>query len=126
MEAPDTSGRVPWWARIRGHRWTSIERAGVIAAMAIVMGSLFVTTYTLALGDPVPRRIDAALVGDTRGNARTVKAVQDRALDQRQRKRGRESEGATNPVQRRSGRPPASARVWKTVMKPTIVATSIR
>jgi hypothetical protein len=28
------------------------------------MGSLFVATYTLALGDPVPHRIDAALVGD--------------------------------------------------------------
>ena len=84
MDAPDTSGRVPWWARFRGHRWTSLERAGVIAALAIVMGSLFVTTYTLALGDPVARRIDAALVGDTRGNAGTVKAVQevaDNSLD---------------------------------------------
>ena len=48
----------------------------MIAALAIVMGSLFVTTYTLALGDPVPRRIDAALVGDPRGDAGTVKAVQ--------------------------------------------------
>ena len=36
----------------------------MIAALGIVMGSLFVTTYTLALGDPVARRIDAALVGD--------------------------------------------------------------
>ena len=39
----------------------------MIAALAIVMGSLFVMTYSLALGDPVPRRIDAALVGDPRG-----------------------------------------------------------
>src|ERR687887_1024961 len=33
---------------------------------------------------------------------------------------------ATNAVQWRSGRPLAFARSWKTVMKPTIVATSIR
>ena len=48
----------------------------MIAAVAIVLGSLFVTTYSLALGDPVPRSIDAALVGDPRGDAGTVKAVQ--------------------------------------------------
>ena len=69
MDEPDVSGRVPWWARLRGHRWRPIERAGVIAAVAIVMGALFVTTYSLALGDPVPRHIDAALVGDPRGDA---------------------------------------------------------
>ena len=76
MDAPDTSGRAAWWARLRARRWTSIERAGVIATVAIVMASLFVTTYSLALGDPVPRRIDAALVGDTRGGAGTLRAVQ--------------------------------------------------
>lgn len=69
-------GRLPRPARLRGRQWTPIERAGVIAAVAIVMGSLFVTTYTLALGDPVPRRIDAALVGDPRTEAGTVRAVQ--------------------------------------------------
>jgi hypothetical protein len=76
MDAPDMSRRVSWRARLRGRRWTSIERAAVIAAVAVVMSSLFVTTYSLALGDPVPRRIDAALVGDPRGDAGTVKAVQ--------------------------------------------------
>jgi hypothetical protein len=40
------------------------------------MGSLFVTTYTLALGDPVPRHIGAALVGDPKTHGRTVQAVQ--------------------------------------------------
>jgi hypothetical protein len=40
------------------------------------MGSLFLTTYTLALGDPVPRHIDAALVGDPATHARTIDAVQ--------------------------------------------------
>ena len=34
----------------------------MIAATATVMGSLFGTTYTLALGDPAPRRIGAALL----------------------------------------------------------------
>jgi hypothetical protein len=62
--------------RLRGRQWTPIERAGIIAALAIVMGSLFVTTYTLALGDPVLHRIDAALVGDPRRDAGTVKAIQ--------------------------------------------------
>jgi hypothetical protein len=74
---PGRSGHGPRQARLRGHQWTPIERAGVIAALAIVMGSLFVTTYTLALGDPVPRRIEAALVGDPRTDAATVKAVQE-------------------------------------------------
>jgi hypothetical protein len=48
-------------ASLRGRQWSAPERAVVIAVLAIVMGSLFVTTYSLALGDPVPHRIDAAL-----------------------------------------------------------------
>ena len=36
------------------------------------------------------------------------------------------AKATTNPIQWRSGRPPASARVWNTVMNPTIVATSMR
>ena len=56
------NGRVPWWARLRGHRWSSIERAGVIAAVAIVLSALFVTTYSLALGDPVPRQVKTLYV----------------------------------------------------------------
>jgi len=51
-------------------------RAAVICSLAIVMGALFVTSYTLALGDPVPHRIDAGLVGDPAGQAGTVDAVQ--------------------------------------------------
>ena len=40
------------------------------------MGSLFVTSYSLALGDPVPHRIDAALVGDPTSHPCTVDAVE--------------------------------------------------
>jgi hypothetical protein len=40
------------------------------------MGSLFVTAYTLALGDPVPHRIDAGLVGDPAAHTSVIKAVQ--------------------------------------------------
>ena len=40
------------------------------------MGSLFVTSYSIALGDPMPHRIDAALVGDPAGQAGTVAAVE--------------------------------------------------
>jgi hypothetical protein len=59
----------------------------LIAALTIAMGSLFLTTYTLALGDPVPRGIDAALVGDPAPQARSVAAVEQVAegsLDFRQ------------------------------------------
>jgi hypothetical protein len=61
---------------VRHHNWTPPERAVVIAALTIVMGSLFLTTYTFALGDPVPHRIDAALVGDPTQHAQTVEAVE--------------------------------------------------
>jgi hypothetical protein len=55
--------------------------AVAIAAIAIVMGSLFVTSYSLALGDPVPHHIATALVGDPAGQASTVDAVQRVAND---------------------------------------------
>ena len=48
----------------------------MISALATVMGSLFLSAYSLALGDPVPRRIDAALVGDPAAEPHTVAAVQ--------------------------------------------------
>jgi hypothetical protein len=68
--------RFPRLSGLREHRWSATERAVIITVLAIVMGSLFVTSYSLALGDPVPHRIDAALVGDPTGHARTVDAVQ--------------------------------------------------
>ena len=58
------------------HVWTPPQRAVFIAALTIVMGSLFLTTYTLALGDPVPHRIDAALVGDSARHPGMVEAVE--------------------------------------------------
>ncbi len=76
--------RIP---RVRDHDWSPPRRAVFIAALTIVMGSLFLTTYTLALGDPMPRRIDAALVGDPAQHARTLEAVEQVAagnLDFRQ------------------------------------------
>jgi hypothetical protein len=45
------------------------------------MGCLFIATYSLALGDPVPHRIDAALVGDETAHAHTVDAVEGVARD---------------------------------------------
>jgi hypothetical protein len=66
---------------VRDRTWSPPERAVLIAVLAIAMGSLFLTTYTLALGDPVPRHIDAALVGDPARHARTVEAVQQVADD---------------------------------------------
>jgi len=63
-------------ARLRRHEWTAQERALLISALAIAMASLFVTTYTLALGDPVPHEIDAGLVGDAGAHPRAVASVQ--------------------------------------------------
>ncbi|WP_329045813.1 hypothetical protein OG738_29905 [Amycolatopsis sp. NBC_01488] len=63
------------------HRRSATRRAVVIAALAVVMGSLFVASYSLALGDPVPHRIEAALVGDPAGHESTVDSVQRVAQD---------------------------------------------
>jgi hypothetical protein len=67
--------------RLRERQWSAAERAAVIAVVAIVMGCLFIATYSLALGDPVPHRIDTALVGDSTGHAHTVDAVEGVARD---------------------------------------------
>ncbi len=63
-------------AAVREHQWSPGERVVFISALAILMGALFVTTYSLALGDPVPHQIDAAVIGDPAAHARTVSAVQ--------------------------------------------------
>lgn len=55
--------------------------AAFVSALAIVMGSLFVTSYTLALGDPIPRGIDAAIIGDPTSHVQTVNAI-ERVADQ--------------------------------------------
>jgi hypothetical protein len=69
-----------WWPPrsrvLREHHWSVGERVVLISALAIVMGSLFVTTYSLALGDPVPHRIDAAVVGNPALHVHTVAAVE--------------------------------------------------
>jgi hypothetical protein len=62
--------------RLREHQWAPIQRATLIGVLSIVIGSLFVATYQLALGDPVPHRINAAVIGDRSANARTVAAVE--------------------------------------------------
>ena len=67
--------------RVRDHVWSPPERAVLIAVVAIATGSLYLTTSTLALGDPVPRHIDAALVGDPARHAHTIEAVQHVADD---------------------------------------------
>jgi hypothetical protein len=73
LRVPRRTARLP---HLRDHDWSPPQRAIFIAAMAIAMGSLFLTTYTLALGDPVPHRIDAAVVGDPSLDPHPVAAVQ--------------------------------------------------
>jgi hypothetical protein len=74
--APRRMPRFPRRSSLREHRWSSTERTVVISVLAIVVGSLFVVSYSLALGDPVPHRIDAALVGDRTGNPGAVDAAE--------------------------------------------------
>jgi hypothetical protein len=71
----------PRLAARREHRWSEPQRVTLIAVVGIVMGSLFLTSYSLALGDPIPRRIDAAVVGDPASHADTVRAVEGVAQD---------------------------------------------
>src|SRR5690242_8425451 len=81
------SQRQKAWSRVaRLHRmlereWRPVERAAVIAVIAIAMGSLFVTSYSLALGDPVPHRIDVGLVGGRTDQAAAIRTAQRVARD---------------------------------------------
>lgn len=68
-------------SRLRRHEWSPQQRAVLISVVAVVMGSLFVTTYSLSLGDPVPHHIKAALIGDPAAGPRTVAAVEKVAGD---------------------------------------------
>ena len=74
MNASSDTAARPAAAR---RQWTAVQRAALVAGLTIVMGSLFVTSYTLALGDPVPHRIDAAVIGDPAANVQTVNALED-------------------------------------------------
>jgi hypothetical protein len=66
----------PSWSSRADHGWSAVVRTMVIVSLAVVMGSLFVTAYSMSLGDPVPHRIDAALVGDASGHAGTISSLQ--------------------------------------------------
>ena len=76
MGSPNTTGAGQRSGGLRGHQWTPVQRAIVVAALATVMGSLFLVTFALALADPVPHRIDAALVGDPAAHPAAVDAVE--------------------------------------------------
>jgi hypothetical protein len=62
-------------AAFRRPRWSPAARACLISVLAIAMAALFVTTYTLALGNPVPRGIPIAVVGDQASHEAVVRAV---------------------------------------------------
>jgi hypothetical protein len=71
----------PIHSTLRRHEWSPQQRAILISLVAVVMGSLFVTTYSLALADPVPHRIKVALIGDPDGSPQTIAAVEKVAAD---------------------------------------------
>jgi hypothetical protein len=90
VDHPRDAGRAAGAARpnsgarlstLRRHEWSPQQRAVLISVVAVFMGSLFVATYSLALGDPVPHRIKAALIGDRAANPRTIAAVEKVADD---------------------------------------------
>jgi hypothetical protein len=68
--------RISPLRRLREREWSPVDRTVVIALIAIVMGCLFIVSYSLALGDPVPRGIDAAIVGDPAAHPGTVDAAE--------------------------------------------------
>jgi hypothetical protein len=73
METGELRSRL---ASLQERHWTKAQRVTVVAAIAIVMGCLFLITYSLALGDPVPHEINAALIGDRSAGVRSVDAVE--------------------------------------------------
>src|ERR1700719_3138453 len=77
-------GRRARWPRMKSgssdpsfvrERWPAAASAVVVCAVAIAVGSLLLTTYTLSLGDPVPHRIDTAVVGNPGAHASVVEAI---------------------------------------------------
>jgi hypothetical protein len=60
----------------RPHQWTPQQRAVLIMVVAVAMGSLFVTTYSLALGNPVPHHISIGLVGSRAANPPAITATE--------------------------------------------------
>jgi hypothetical protein len=73
----DARSPVPPSSRpmLRPRHWPAPARAALIALVAIALAALFVTTYALALGNPVPHGIPIAVVGDPAAHAATVQAV---------------------------------------------------
>jgi hypothetical protein len=63
--------------RLREHEWSPVERTVLITTIVTVLGCLFLVTYSMALGDPVPRGIHAAVIGDPGAHPRTVGAVEE-------------------------------------------------
>jgi hypothetical protein len=85
-------------SRLRRHKWSPQQRVVLISVVAVVMGSLFVTAYSLALGDPVPHHIKAALIGDPAASQQTIAAVEKVADDKLVFERYSAVSGALNAV----------------------------
>src|SRR4051812_21435051 len=71
--------RRPHGISVARERWSPAASAVIVCAVAIAVGSLLLTTYTLSLGDPVPHRIDTAVVGNPRAHAGVVDAIEHAA-----------------------------------------------
>jgi hypothetical protein len=56
--------------------WPAAARAALIGAVTIALGTLFITSYMLTLGHPVPHQIEAAVVGSPASHAHEVAALE--------------------------------------------------
>jgi len=81
-EAPRRTGRARADAAANGGLAASAtphRKAAVVIGIATVMASLFVLSYSLALGRPTPHHVPAAVVGSPRGHPRLVRALEQEA-----------------------------------------------
>jgi hypothetical protein len=56
--------------------WPAAARAALIGAVTIALGTLFVTSYMLTLGHPVPHRIASAVVGSPASHGHEIAALE--------------------------------------------------
>jgi hypothetical protein len=71
--APPSVAQV---ALAREPGWPAAARAALIGAVTIALGTLFVTSYMLTLGHPVPHRIHAAVVGSPASHGHELAALE--------------------------------------------------
>ncbi|MDX6453338.1 MAG: hypothetical protein QOH16_3387 [Gaiellaceae bacterium] len=74
---PALAASAPAGAAAQPERgWPAGARAALIGAVTIALGTLFITSYMLTLGHPVPHRIDTAVVGSPTSHRHELAALE--------------------------------------------------